>query len=342
MIETESSNSPSHSPIFRTSETASHAVGGDDAATFSPVNTTRAARRRMMDDTTTIRPSWRSVTAPMAIIHTKHVSAKPTRRRIGLISALVPITAAVALVSFGFLSPQASSVPDVAPVAVAAIPSAQLTPDPANAPVDNGSQLTDAAALAAGPLSADAQVKAQAAAATQVAASAGTAAQAQAEADAKAAAKNSSAGASRADYGNGANIGSPVPVPDGAFIAPVSGYVITSDFAWRIHPITGVYEFHNGVDMAVPCGTPIHASGDGAVTFAGWNTALGNYVEINHGPLSTGYGHMTRFIVKVGQQVKQGDVIGYVGATGMATGCHVHFQAINSQGQYFDPKTLLH
>jgi len=138
--------------------------------------------------------------------------------------------------------------------------------------------------------------------------------------------------------------GPPVAVPDGAFIWPVDNYLLTSPFGWRTNPIYGTPEFHAGLDLAKPCDSPIVASGDGVVTMAGWNGSLGNYVEIIHAQygFSTGYGHQTRVMVQVGQQVKQGDIIGYVGETGFATGCHVHFQAINGLGQYFDPTSLIH
>ena len=138
--------------------------------------------------------------------------------------------------------------------------------------------------------------------------------------------------------------GPPVPVPDGAFIWPVNGYLLTSPFGWRTNPIYGTPEFHAGLDLAITCDTPIVASGDGVVTFAGWNGSYGNYVEIVHAQygFSTGYAHDSRVMVSVGQSVKQGDVIGYVGETGFATGCHVHFQAINGLGQFFDPTSLIH
>jgi len=138
--------------------------------------------------------------------------------------------------------------------------------------------------------------------------------------------------------------GPPVPVPDGAFIWPVDGFVLTSPFGWRINPIYNTPEFHAGLDLSKPCGTPIRASGDGVVTMAGWNGGYGNYVQIIHAQygFSTGYAHQSRIMVQVGQAVKQGDIIGYVGSTGESTGCHVHFQALNVAGQFFNPTTLIH
>jgi len=147
-----------------------------------------------------------------------------------------------------------------------------------------------------------------------------------------------------ASVANGEAQGPPVDVPDGAFIWPVDNFTLTSPFGWRTNPIYGSPEFHAGLDLSKPCDSPIVASGDGYVTIAGWSGSYGNYVEIVHAQygFSTGYAHQSRVMVQVGQEVKQGDVIGYVGSTGFSTGCHVHFQAINGLGQYFDPTSLIH
>ena len=201
--------------------------------------------------------------------------------------------------------------------------------------LDNTSGLSDASDAAAAALTTDAQVKAAAAAA---------AAQQQEDAESAAAiaAAKGGSGVSRADYAESSSAGTPVAVADGQFIWPVTGFTITSPFGERTHPVYGTPEFHTGIDLAKSCGAPIVASGSGVVTVAGWSGGLGNYTEINSGSLSTGYGHQSKIVVKVGQQVKQGQVIGYVGSTGVSTGCHVHFQAINAQGKFFDPKTIIH
>ena len=301
----------------------------------------------MTDDTTTVRPAWLSVAAPATttIIRIKHAAtpATPKRRRAGVLTAVIAGTVAIALTSLGFLVPNGHQAPLAVPnVAAAAADQGQGIG--ANSSLDNvvddSATLAPAASAASGAIDADATVKAEIAAASQVAQDAGTVAQAKAQADYAAA--HGSSGRSAVDYGSGENAGTPVAVPNGAFIFPVQGFVITSPFGWRIHPVYHVESFHTGVDLAVHCGTPIVASGDGVVTFAGWAGALGNYVEIDHGDLSTGYGHQSQIVATLGQQVKQGDLIGYVGATGTATGCHVHFQAINGQGQYFDATTLIH
>ncbi len=104
------------------------------------------------------------------------------------------------------------------------------------------------------------------------------------------------------------------------------GVVITSPYGYRVHPITGNYTLHNGVDLAISSGTPIYASKSGVVTTATNHYSYGNYVTINHmDGYSTLYAHMTHFVVSEGDYVEQGQVIGYVGSTGYSTGPHLHF-----------------
>jgi len=113
------------------------------------------------------------------------------------------------------------------------------------------------------------------------------------------------------------------------FLFPLdrSGYVcVTSSYGYRVHPITGNYTMHNGVDLAAYEGTAIYATKSGYVTTATYNYAYGNYVTINHmDGFSSLYGHMTYFIVSEGDFVSQGQTIGYVGSTGYSTGPHLHF-----------------
>ena len=112
----------------------------------------------------------------------------------------------------------------------------------------------------------------------------------------------------------------------GGWVTPCAYTVLTSAYGWRIHPITGKESFHNGVDLANVTGTPIYASRSGTVTVATYNGVYGYYVQINHGDgFSTLYGHMTHYIVSVGQEVSAGQVIGYMGSTGWSTGSHLHF-----------------
>ena len=123
--------------------------------------------------------------------------------------------------------------------------------------------------------------------------------------------------------------------PDGkslkkAFLkSPLAFTRISSGFSMRLHPILGIWKQHKGVDFAAPTGTPIHASGDGVIDFVGTQTGYGNVVGIKHWDhYSTLYGHMSRFAAGLhkGEKVSQGEVIGYVGQTGWATGPHVHYE----------------
>lgn len=110
---------------------------------------------------------------------------------------------------------------------------------------------------------------------------------------------------------------------------PVDGARISSSFGMRHHPILGFTRMHQGVDFAVPAGTPIMASGDAIVASAGWAGGYGNMVVLHHnGSYSTAYGHMSHIAkgIKPGVHVRQGDVVGYVGMTGLATGPHLHYE----------------
>ncbi len=115
-------------------------------------------------------------------------------------------------------------------------------------------------------------------------------------------------------------------------------YRITSRFGMRIHPISGKEKMHEGVDMAAPQGTPIYAAKSGKVTRTAFQAGgAGYYVSINHGDgFSSIYMHMTHYIVKPGDYVKTGQVIGYVGSTGGSTGPHLHF-GIAYKGEYVNP-----
>ncbi len=102
--------------------------------------------------------------------------------------------------------------------------------------------------------------------------------------------------------------------------------MLTSAYGYRVHPITGNYAFHNGVDLAAGIGTEIYATKSGTVTTAEENYVYGNYVVINHlDGYSSLYGHMTHLIVSEGEYVEQGQLIGYVGLTGWTNGPHLHF-----------------
>ena len=122
------------------------------------------------------------------------------------------------------------------------------------------------------------------------------------------------------------------------WIKPLKSYTITSPFGMRKHPVLGYERMHEGVDMAAPAGTPIYAAKSGKVTTASYQKGgAGNYVSINHGDgFSSIYMHMTRYIVSRGQYVNAGQVIGYVGSTGISTGNHLHF-GIAYKGTYVNP-----
>ena len=98
---------------------------------------------------------------------------------------------------------------------------------------------------------------------------------------------------------------------------------------------------HQGVDLAAPKGTPIYATRSGTVTIATYSSTAGNYVQLNHGDgYSSVYMHMTHYEVKVGEYVKAGELIGYVGSTGRSTGPHLHF-GISYKGSYVNPMDYL-
>ena len=122
-------------------------------------------------------------------------------------------------------------------------------------------------------------------------------------------------------------------------VAPVPGAVI-SRFGMRRHPILGYRRMHSGLDFRARSGTPIYAATDGRVDMAGRNGGYGNYVRIQHGNgLGTGYAHMSRIAVSRGQSVRRGQVIGYVGSTGLSTGPHLHYEMYRGNAKV-DPASV--
>ena len=112
----------------------------------------------------------------------------------------------------------------------------------------------------------------------------------------------------------------------GGMIWPISG-PITSEFGWRVHPITGTQKFHSGIDIGGDYGEPVAAAASGVVTDACWISGYGNTVIIDHGGgVTTLYGHNQGFAVSEGQSVSQGQTIAYCGSTGNSTGPHCHFE----------------
>jgi murein DD-endopeptidase MepM/ murein hydrolase activator NlpD len=123
---------------------------------------------------------------------------------------------------------------------------------------------------------------------------------------------------------------------------PVAAGMVTSGFGWRNHPMLHVSELHTGVDWAAPFGTPIFAAGTGAIEEIGLKGGYGKYVKIKHANgYETAYGHMTAFAkgLDVGTKVRQGQVIGFVGSTGLSTGSHVHFEILVND-RFVDPMRI--
>ena len=114
---------------------------------------------------------------------------------------------------------------------------------------------------------------------------------------------------------------------------PINGARLSSSFGKRKHPILGYNKMHLGTDFAAPKGTPIMASGDGIITRAQWCGGGGNCVKIKHNSMyQTVYAHLSKFGngIKKGVRVKQGQIIGYVGSTGLSTGPHLHYEVIRN------------
>jgi murein DD-endopeptidase MepM/ murein hydrolase activator NlpD len=134
--------------------------------------------------------------------------------------------------------------------------------------------------------------------------------------------------------------GGPVTAGQPCGSRPVPG-AIGSGFGYRTHPITGSRRMHTGVDMHASSGEPIHSCRAGVVVSAGWNGGYGNAVVIDHGDgMATLYAHQSRIAAHVGQLIHTGEVLGYVGSTGMSTGPHLHFE-VRIGGNPVDPVPYL-
>ena len=123
---------------------------------------------------------------------------------------------------------------------------------------------------------------------------------------------------------------------------PIANGIMRSAFGVRRHPILGYTKMHTGVDWAAPSGTPIYAAGNGVVERAGWESGYGKFVLLRHtNGYESAYGHMTAFArgIEEGRRVRQGQVIGYVGSTGLSTGAHVHYE-IRINGRLVDPMRI--
>ena len=135
----------------------------------------------------------------------------------------------------------------------------------------------------------------------------------------------------------GGNNGSSATPGSSSWIRPCSYVMMTSPFGYRTPPTGGASSYHQGVDLAGPEGTPIYAARSGRVTIAGWGNAAGYYVTINHlDGFSSIYMHLSSYCVSSGTTVSQGQLIGYMGNTGVSTGSHLHF-GIAYNGAYVNP-----
>ena len=125
----------------------------------------------------------------------------------------------------------------------------------------------------------------------------------------------------------------------GVLSAPVSGRM-SSGYGMRRHPILGYTRMHAGIDFAARYGSPIYAATDGVVSYSGRHGGHGNYVRLDHGHgLATGYAHMSRIAARSGQRVRQGQVIGYVGSSGLSTGPHLHYELYRN-GRTINPLSV--
>lgn len=125
----------------------------------------------------------------------------------------------------------------------------------------------------------------------------------------------------------------------GALSRPVNGPV-TSGFGMRRHPILGYARMHAGLDFKAGYGTPIYAVTDGTIAYAGRKGGYGNFVQVNHGGgLASGYGHMSRIAARAGSRVRRGQIIGYVGSTGLSTGPHLHYELYRN-GRAVNPMSV--
>jgi murein DD-endopeptidase MepM/ murein hydrolase activator NlpD len=115
-----------------------------------------------------------------------------------------------------------------------------------------------------------------------------------------------------------------------------------SGFGFRRHPILGYSKMHTGVDWSAPYGTPIFSSGNGMVDKVGWEGGYGKYVRVKHNNgYETAYGHMSAYArgIEPGKRLRQGQVIGFVGSTGLSTGAHVHYEIVVN-GRFVDPMRI--
>ena len=123
---------------------------------------------------------------------------------------------------------------------------------------------------------------------------------------------------------------------------PLEGALVSSGYGARRHPILGGTRRHGGVDLPAPSGTPVRAAADGIVRYFGRNGSYGRFIRLDHGfGLETAYGHLRRYALSLRRQarVRRGEVIGYVGSSGLATGPHLHYEFLVN-GTHRNPRTI--
>ncbi len=190
---------------------------------------------------------------------------------------------------------------------------------------------------------AQAEARARAAEEARRAAAAAAAARVAASAPTDTSASDSNSGSDSGTDSGGDSSGNYQPSGSGMMTMPVVGARISSPFGYRIHPITGEYKMHTGIDLAAAQGTPIYAADGGTVVVASWMNGYGNVVIIDHGNgIQTLYAHIRDggTVVSVGQSVGRGDKIAEVGSTGNSTGPHCHFE-VRVNGTPVDPMGYL-
>jgi murein DD-endopeptidase MepM/ murein hydrolase activator NlpD len=140
--------------------------------------------------------------------------------------------------------------------------------------------------------------------------------------------------------------------PSGAIIGAqfanptsISPIYVTSNYGMRLHPTLGYTRLHAGIDLRTYCGTPIYAGKEGTVLWAQMRSGFGNQVMVDHGytggnSLMSSYNHLTRYVVRAGQTVERGTLLGYSGNTGTSAACHLHFE-VYVNGSTVDPRRLL-
>jgi len=122
---------------------------------------------------------------------------------------------------------------------------------------------------------------------------------------------------------------------------PLTQATMTSSFGMRTHPVLGGRRSHKGTDPGAATGTPVYATADGTVAMAEYYSSYGNYIQLAHGGnMETRYAHLSGYNVSAGQQVRKGDLIGYVGTTGRSTGPHLHYE-VRVAGEAVDPRPYM-